>query len=29
MTLLQKQTVQRVLSTLDGKKGGEDDASTN
>jgi hypothetical protein len=23
MTLLQKQTVQRVLSTLDGKKGGD------
>ena len=29
MTLLQKQTAHRVLSTMDGKKGGEAFASTN
>jgi len=29
MTSLQKQTVHRALNTMDGKKGGEDIASSN
>jgi len=28
MSLLKKQTVQRVRSTMDGKKGGDDNAAT-